>query len=441
MKSDDRFGDYLLFRELGSSPLGSTYRAGRLQARAVDRVVRLQRFDGDEVDRRRLAADAEGRAAVLERLTAPRFGGCLDQGIEDGIPYAAYDYLLGRTLQEVFSRAAYVATPLETSYLVALIEQAAASLLAAARIYVEGLSVRHGFLVPELLLLSAEGRVYPLGFSHGPALRRQRALARCFAPYLAPGAHGNGDGDDVYSLAAILFEGLTGSPPDPGSGTAIQVDRALLATTGAPPPPALHHLLESGLAPEGLRSDLRSFHRDLRRLVDEAEDSPSQFQIAFFLHQLFRDELEAEAVEMREEKTTRFDPLALTRAPVSAPATSIVPAPVPTIPPAPPVVGDLQLLRQPFFFGLALGLALATLIAGLFQLTRGTPAAPVDEPVARVSHRAGPETEAELRRLVAAGAADLHGKLEDEYAPRLARLRRDVLAAQAARQRAAAANR
>ncbi len=451
MRPDDRFGDYLLFRRLGSTPLGTTYRAGRLQARAIDRVVLLHRFDGDEVDRPRLAADAAAQAAVLERLTAPHFANGLGMGTEEGVPYVAYDYLLGRNLRETLCRATEMGSPPEAGYLLALVEQTAASLAAAGLIRIDGIPIRHGFLVPELLLLSAEGRVYPLGFAHGPALLRQERLIQRYAAYLAPEAR-LGDrthGDDVYSLAAILFEGLTGAPPDPDQSTATQVDQALLGVAGKPLAPAVQDLLKSGLAPAGSRPELKSFHHALRRILDDSGDTPSQFQLAFFLHQLFRDELEAEAVEMRDEKTTRFHPLLLTppEAATDEPdETTTVPdtadvgvAPAPlkqelaAAPPSPPPGPASRSLRQPSVAGLAVGLALAALATVVPRLMPGRPAAAADEARRAAAGVPGPDAEAELSRLVAERAAGLQQRLEQEYEPRLSRLRQQLLDAQAAR--------
>ena len=82
------------------------------------------------------------------------------------------------------------------------------------------------------------------------------------------------------------------------------IDNAELSSEGTPLPEDLKRLLKQSLTTADKRlGDVISWHKALSRMMFEGQYNPTTFNLAFFMHNLFRDEIEKESREIEVEKT------------------------------------------------------------------------------------------------------------------------------------------
>jgi TonB family protein len=325
MNIPEEFGKYLLLKKLGEDSLGETFRAGRAGREGIDQVVLLRVLNGQSLDGERLWQKISGRAAVQQALRSPNIGSGVDLGKVRSYPFVAYDYISGKNLATLLSEAARQRMPIPPDHALLIVERLALALAAAYETRVHDERILHGFVVPHLVMVSNEGEARLLGFEVAPGLRelyaagwRQQDLLPYLAPEVASGSITRAD--DVYSLGALLFELLTGHPLAPGSPEqhAALVDSAMAAHDDAPIPTPVAALLKKSLLPRDQRiPDAVTWHKAVSRLMIEGQYSSTTFNLAFFMHNLFRDDIERETQEIAAEKRLELPP---TRAAVVAAA-------------------------------------------------------------------------------------------------------------------------
>lgn len=370
MTTPQVFGDYLLFRKLSTDALGDTYRAGKRGPQGIDRVVLLRQFNGSGVDRASLAAALSERRGVHKVLQNPHIGEGVDAGQIGETPFASWEYISGKNLRELLRETVERTFPLPIEHALFIAERVTFGLTAAYATRHHESRVHHGFLVPELVELSNEGEVRVLGFEAGQGLRRslessglRQAFGRYLAPEVGPGTPPS-SAEDVFSLGAMLFELLTGQPlvSPPDGDYEMVIDQAVAAADESPLPPSIRALLKSSLARREERiADVQQWQQALSRFIAEGPHNPTSFNLAFFMHSLFRGDIERETEELELERQTQVD-LETLVAPAPAPeapqASQSVLVP-PTVPSAAEQAGDAG------HYGKAGGRRLGLIAAGL----------------------------------------------------------------------------
>jgi serine/threonine protein kinase len=150
-------------------------------------------------------------ARLAARLAHPNVVAVFDVGEEEGRPYIVMEHVDGETLADLLRRRG----PLPPQEAVTLVLQAAAGL---AHAHEAGLV--HRDVKPQNLLLSSDGavKVADFGIARAAELSRltEHGTVLGTAAYLAPeqaAGEETTSATDVYSLAAVLYELLTGRPP------------------------------------------------------------------------------------------------------------------------------------------------------------------------------------------------------------------------------------
>ncbi|HZF09504.1 MAG TPA: energy transducer TonB [Thermoanaerobaculia bacterium] len=311
MNIPEEFGNYLLLKKLTEDPLGETFRAGKLGREGMEQVVLLRVLNGKGMDGERLWQRVSGRGVVQQALKSPNIGNGVDLGRVRSYPYTAYDYISGKNLAALLIQSARQMSPIPADHALLMAERLSLALAVAYESRVTDERVVHGFVVPQLVMVSNEGETRLLGFEIAPGLReihgagwRDSDLSTYLAPEAATAGPAN-KADDVWSLGAILYELLTGERlPAPGSdGYGAVIDAAVVANDGASLAAPIAALLKKSLVPRDQRiPDAVQWHKTLSKLMIEGHYSPTTFNLAFFMHNLFRDEIERESQEMQAEK-------------------------------------------------------------------------------------------------------------------------------------------
>jgi TonB family protein len=336
MNIPEEFGPYLLLKKLTEDPLGETFRAGKAGQEGIEQVVLLRVLNGKGMDGERLWQKVAGRGAVQQALRSPNIGQGVDLGRVRSYPYTAYDYISGKNLAVVLAQSAKQGMPIPADHALLIAERMSVALANAYENRVGDERVLHGFLAPHLVMISNEGETRLLGFEIAPGLRELAASGwrdSDLTPYLAPEAMSPGSigaigrADDVWSLAAILFELLTGErlPTASPGGYGPAIDAAVTANDGSPIAAPIAALLKKSLVPRDQRiGDAVQWHKTLSKLMIEGHYSPTTFNLAFFMHNLFRDEIEREGQEMTAEKKLAVTGISRAAAP-AAMATMAIP--------------------------------------------------------------------------------------------------------------------
>lgn len=200
-------GGYRLLRELETDSLGSVYEAEhpRLHRRVAVRTIEANVARDVSFSRRFLL---ELRSYVaLEHEAIPRL---YELAYDGGSPYLVTEMIPGRTLDQVFGTGERY----EPLGVIALLRP-----IADALDYAHSRATIHRDVKPANILLADDGRTMLTGFGLGTvaAFSTGPSAGGQVAPdYVAPerlvGREVDGRAD-VYSLAAVIFEAVTGRRP------------------------------------------------------------------------------------------------------------------------------------------------------------------------------------------------------------------------------------
>ncbi len=244
------FGRYKLNRLLGKGGMGEVYEAYDTEKdRTVALKILLEQNARDETFRTRFLRESHAAAILQEPHVIPIH----DWGEIDGNLFIDMRLVQGQTLHDVLKQG-----PLAPERAVSIIEQVAAALDAA---HAQGLI--HRDVKPQNVVLTPTDFAYLVDFGIAEAkgdthLTRVGYQVGSFA-YMAPERFQGADTTpavDVYSLACVLYEALTGDTPFPGQSLE-QVMAAHLSSPAPRPsivnyrvPPSFDEVIAHGMAKE-----------------------------------------------------------------------------------------------------------------------------------------------------------------------------------------------
>ena len=228
-------GPYRLLDRVGAGAYASVYRA-RHEVMDVERAIKMLRPRAAG-QRDQLLREAR----VAARLRHPNVVGVLDCGVApDGTPYIVMEYVAGRSLADRLRDG--VPPPAETLHV--------AERVAAALDHAHALAIVHRDVKPANVLLGDDGTVRLTDFGIAQAGVEPDGCepwAGLGTPaYMAPEqrlGHRAGAHTDVYALAVVVYEMLTGRTPRPDR------ERTAAASSVNPyVPAAVDAVLATGLA-------------------------------------------------------------------------------------------------------------------------------------------------------------------------------------------------
>jgi serine/threonine-protein kinase len=244
------FGPYRLMRLLGRGGMGEVFQAeDTRKGRVVALKLISEQFSQDPIFRARMQREADAAG----RLTEPHVVPIHDYGEIDGQFYVDMRLIDGTDLSTLLRRSG----PLKPPRAVAIVSQIAAALDAA-----HTAGITHRDVKPANILVTHNDFAYLVDFGIARAAAdpglTQTGTAMGTYQYMAPERF---TGDevtyraDIYALACVLAECLTGSPPF----ATTSIERAIGAHLTEPPPrpsqllpgrvpPALDQVIARGMA-------------------------------------------------------------------------------------------------------------------------------------------------------------------------------------------------
>ncbi|MFN4258367.1 MAG: protein kinase domain-containing protein [Gemmataceae bacterium] len=206
--------EYEILGELGQGGMGVVYKARHL---GLQRIVALKMIlagaQARSQERNRFLTEAR----AVARLQHPHIVQVYDIGEHEGVPYFSLEYVVGGTLANRIA-----GRPQPPRAAAEMVEKLARAVQVAHEHH-----IIHRDLKPANVLLTKEGHPKITDFGLAKQLDVEFGQTRSGAimgtpSYMAPEqASGNvkdiGPATDVYSLGAILYEMLTGSPPFKGA--------------------------------------------------------------------------------------------------------------------------------------------------------------------------------------------------------------------------------
>ena len=220
------FGRYRLVDRLGRGGMGEVWRA---HDTITDRVVAIKllppNLSEDEDFQRRFRREAHAAA----RLDSPHVVPIYDYGEIDGRLFVSMRLIKGRDLNTVLAEG-----PLDPARAVRIIDQVAKALHAAHEV-----GLLHRDIKPSNILLDDDDFAYLIdfGIAHAADETRMTKSGHMIGTfqYIAPERLDSQIEEDaradIYSLACVLYEALTGEPPFAGSTAQL-----MFAHVNTPPP-------------------------------------------------------------------------------------------------------------------------------------------------------------------------------------------------------------
>jgi serine/threonine protein kinase len=288
-----RFGAYEIVRLAGHGATASVFEATHV---SLDKPVAIKLLH------EHLAADVqitsrflrEGRVAA--RLQHPNIVNVLDVGTDQGVPYLVMELLSGSDLRSLLADVGSLSVPHALGFLLPIL---------SALVHAHAAGVVHRDLKPANIFLSRDARdtivpkLVDFGLSKlaGAAGELSSALTATglvagTVLYMAPeqtfGVRNSSPASDQYSLAAILYEAITGVSAFRGDGLYALLEEI----RGAPirPPSAVKPGIPAGFDAVLLRAmdrdpakrwpTVRDFARALLPFADQAAVAPLEREFA-----------------------------------------------------------------------------------------------------------------------------------------------------------------
>jgi TonB family protein len=319
MARKEKFGKFVLLDEVDSSGLGTEYRAAKLSATGLEKIVSVLRL------KPALSANPEGVKVLMDQvkiaaqLQNPNVLKIYGIGKVETSYYISYEFLEGKSLRGIFARCRQDGFPFSVDHALLIASKICSALEYAHGRKGEAGRYYHGLVTPASVLVSYEGEVRVRGFGYWPArIRDLGGTTDEDLQYLAPEQVQGAGGDtksDIYSVGAILFETLTGEPLNAG-GTVSQdvTSRIKQAHLQSPTtdddalPKPIADILNRSLAldPAGRYGEVQEMRKAIDTLLFSGDFTPTTFNLAFFMHSLFRDDIERESKALKEERESPY---------------------------------------------------------------------------------------------------------------------------------------
>jgi serine/threonine-protein kinase len=310
----EKFGRLVLLEETDADSLGREYRAARLGPAGLDRLVVVQRFGPSLAAKPDAARRLMDQARFVARLQNPGLVRLLGIGRVDQSYYISSELVEGRTLKSILERCRQESFPFAVDHALMVASRTASALeYAHAKKDEAGGPLCHGLLAPSRIVVAFDGEVKVKGLGLWSSLCGTDLLGPDERRHLAPEQRAGASGDarsDVYALGLVLLEALAGRLPD-GEDPVTGLAAVRLTGPGGekvPLPAPLAETLRRALAsePSARLPGMSDMRKEIDTLLFSGDFSPTTFDLAFFMHTLFREDMEREALDLEEARRADY---------------------------------------------------------------------------------------------------------------------------------------
>jgi serine/threonine protein kinase len=328
-----RFGKYLLLRSLAKGGMGEVYIAALGQIGGFEKLCVIKKVLSERADSSKAKRFLD-EAKVVLRLSHSALVNTFDAGEVDREFYIAMEMVEGKDLREVWNRCVRMRQriPIEVALHVA---REVARVLAYVHGYGE-LKLVHRDIAPPNILLGYNGDVkltdFGLARSELKEEKTQPGVVFGRAAYLAPEQARGEVADartDVYTLAIVLWELLTGhqylpiSGLDPGAGLALVRHPKPMPPSSRAPwiAPELDKVVLRALAPDRQQryQSAEEFRLALSDVIAQVAPRTDPARVVELMQAIFQDVIDNEREE-REHFLKEVIPAFRASAPEESPA-------------------------------------------------------------------------------------------------------------------------
>jgi TonB family protein len=313
-KPYEQFGQYILFKKLESDPLGEQWRAARIENNQIGTLVAIRRLTGG--DRAALTASAAEARDLVGHLTGVSFAKHQVIDVINDIPFIAQDYAGGRSLRHIVNRARggqnVTPNPIPLDQAIVIAEKVALSLATIADLRNStGGRLAHGALIPQFIWIDDGGEIRVGGQQLGRGIVasfKDAKVAAEIGRFFPPEYRSSGETSkttDVFSMGAILYLLVTGvEPPDAATSSAFaQTVGAARTAAGSSLPDDIRAILTKSLDPDpnSRYASMGDMKQAISALAASGKYSATTFNLAFYLSNLLKKEMEGEGIDRDKE--------------------------------------------------------------------------------------------------------------------------------------------
>jgi TonB family protein len=319
MAKREKFGKFVLLEDIETSSLGVEHRAAKLGPTGFEKIVSILRLRPALSANAEVAKNLMDQVKIAAQLQNPNIMRIYGIGKVEAVYYVSYEFIEGKSLSAIFERCRRDSFPFSVDHALLIASKVCSALeYSHGRKAEGGARYYHGLLNTGNVLVSYEGEIRVRGFGHWLAgVRDAGGLRDEDALYLSPEQVAGAMGDtrsDIFAVGAVLFEALTGRPLFEGGREGAIADRLAGARLQSPSgdddsiPKAIADILARSLAedPSARYAEVQELRKGIDTLLFSGDFSPTTFNLAFFMHSIFREDIDRESKEIKEEREATY---------------------------------------------------------------------------------------------------------------------------------------
>lgn len=307
-------GDYLVSEKIKEDFVTTVYRGIYAPSGKFEKFVFVRQLNDGIVGAEGLKKEVYSNFKTVSKLSGASIAKTVDVIENEKGFFTVSEFEDGRFLSDAIDKSKSDGFPFSIDHALLI-----ANKLTAALSFSYSKGVKHGFVTPKSIKISFEGDVKLYDFAWSPFLsgisKSNPQFVKQFQAYIHPSVTESGKGGeiyDVFSIGSIIFSLLTGKPFVENNGfpdVEKKVNEAVLSTSSfgdEPIPEDIKKILIKALDVTNGYKSMSEFNEDLENLIFSGDYSPTTFNLAFFMHSLYREESEQSAKVLELEKTANY---------------------------------------------------------------------------------------------------------------------------------------